>query len=285
MAEKAKKGKPPVTARQRAKKGALVSMVLFGGFYLIFAVALGANGGTATQVLTTLLTGVVVTLVSPLYGIGYVFGLQRTMRWAAAALHYGGHALDAGFIWWICTGSKKGLVRGFLFAFFLLAFAVGIAWIPGLVDGIRQLREEKKAEGAVSPVGNKTPPVRSVKPAETPIEKLTEKPGGSTTAAARTSVMEGISGEFAGAVFDMKAVRQLTIGRNPSQCSVVVPDSGISRVHCVVEYRQDGIYVKDMSTNGTFWQDGRPLPKNMFAKAAPGSAIRLGSSGPEFSFR
>ena len=42
-----------------------------------------------------------------LYGFGYAFGMRWLLGWAAGALHYSGHVLDAGFLWWICTGRKE----------------------------------------------------------------------------------------------------------------------------------------------------------------------------------
>ena len=67
---------------------------------------------------------------------------------AAGALHYSGHVLDAGFLWWICTGRKEGIIRGLIFSMFLISAAVCFAWIPGVIKGIKDVRAEKKNSAA-----------------------------------------------------------------------------------------------------------------------------------------
>ena len=97
--------------------------------------------------------------------------------------------------------------------------------------------------------------------------------------------MDCHGGEFDGASFDMRDIRQLAIGRNPQLCRVILNESGISRIHCMVQYRADGMYVQDMSTNGTYLLNGAKLPKGTFVKVQPGEGIRLGKTGPDFRFR
>ena len=92
-------------------------------------------------------------------------------------------------------------------------------------------------------------------------------------------------GEFNGASFDMKDILQLAIGRNPQLCRVILNQSGISRVHCLIQYRRDGMYVQDLSTNGTYLLNGARLPKGTFVPVKIGDGVRLGQQGPEFRFR
>ena len=92
-------------------------------------------------------------------------------------------------------------------------------------------------------------------------------------------------GEFNGASFDMKDILQLAIGRNPQLCRVILNQRGISRVHCLIQYRRDGMYVQDLSTNGTYLLNGARLPKGTFVPVKIGDGVRLGQQGPEFRFR
>ena len=92
-------------------------------------------------------------------------------------------------------------------------------------------------------------------------------------------------GEFNGASFDMKDILQLAIGRNPQLCRVILNQSGISRVHCLIQYRRDGMYVQDLSTNGTYLLNGARLPKGTFVPVKIGDGVRLGQQGQEFRFR
>ena len=135
--------KQPLSAAKRGKRGAIIGSIIMLPI-LVLNIAAGELGTSPID----LVLGLVITIgAGSCYGFGYAFGWQWLLRWAAGALHYSGHVLDAGFIWWICTGRKGGIIRGLLFATFLLCFAVGIAWMPGVVKGIKQIREEKKNEG------------------------------------------------------------------------------------------------------------------------------------------
>lgn len=289
--------KQPLSAAKRGKRGAIIGSIIMLPI-LVLNIAAGELGTSPID----LVLGLVITIgAGSCYGFGYAFGWQWLLRWAAGALHYSGHVLDAGFIWWICTGRKGGIIRGLLFATFLLCFAVGIAWMPGVVKGIKQIREEKKNEGYT---GNKAvnekksrkerlfarkaediPAAAEKKEAVAPVQTVTKTPETVSTAAVKACYMDCYGGEFDGASFDMRDIRQLAIGRNPQLCRVILNESGISRIHCMVQYRADGMYVQDLSTNGTYLLNGAKLPKGTFVKVQPGDGIRLGKTGPEFRFR
>lgn len=135
--------KQPLSAVKRGKRGAIIGSILIVPILILNIVA-GELGPSPIE----LVLGMVITIgAGTCYGFGYAFGWPWLLRWAAGALHYSGHVLDAGFIWWICTGRKGGIIRGLIFATFLLTFAVTLAWIPGVVKGIKEIRAEKKNEG------------------------------------------------------------------------------------------------------------------------------------------
>ncbi len=289
--------KQPLSAVKRGKRGAIIGGILMVPILVLNIVA----GELGTSPIELVLGLVITTGAGACYGFGYAFGWQWLLRWAAGALHYSGHVLDAGFIWWICTGRKGGIIRGLLFATFLLCFAVGIAWMPGVVKGIKQIREEKKNEGYT---GNRAtnekksrkerifarkaeeiPNAAEKKEAVAPVQAVTKTPETVSAAAVKACYMDCYGGEFDGASFDMRDIRQLAIGRNPQLCRVILNESGISRIHCMVQYRADGMYVQDLSTNGTYLLNGAKLPKGTFVKVQPGDGIRLGKTGSEFRFR
>lgn len=59
-------------------------------------------------------------------------------------------------------------------------------------------------------------------------------------------------GPFVGKFWEVPAAG-LSLGRDPVQCSVVVPDDHVSKVHCVITATAAGLVVEDRnSTNGTF---------------------------------
>ena len=101
-----------------------------------------------------------------------------------------------------------------------------------------------------------------------------QEDGGSLTATA---------GALKGAVFSLSD-QPLTIGRDPSVCNVVLPADtpGVSRRHCTLELRADGVYIIDHgSTSGTFLQSGARLQINTWTKIT--GAFYLGSQAVAFS--
>ena len=283
------KEKQPLTAVQRGKRGALIGMILVE---IIMVLMIFVESSNIIEVIGGIL---IAGFGGALYGFGYAFGMRWLLGWAAGALHYSGHVLDAGFLWWICTGRKEGIIRGLIFSMFLISAAVCFAWIPGVIKGIKDVRAEKKNSAAETTgyavEGKKAGKPWRLKKAEKqqdetarPTQNAAALPTGQEqTAAAR--YVDCYGGEFNGASFDMKDILQLAIGRNPQLCRVILNQSGISRVHCLIQYRRDGMYVQDLSTNGTYLLNGARLPKGTFVPVKIGDGVRLGQQGPEFRFR
>lgn len=310
------KEKQPLTAVQRGKRGAIIGMILLE--IIMFLMILVESSNIIEVIGGILIAG----FGGALYGFGYAFGMRWLLGWAAGALHYSGHVLDAGFLWWICTGRKEGIIRGLIFSTFLISAAVCFAWIPGVVKGIKEVRAEKKnsvtettgyaVEGkkagkpwrlrkaekqhdetalltqnaAVLPGGQEQ--VIPVQPAAAQEKTVSAQPQPMAVvnqAAGTARYVDCYGGEFNGASFDMKDILQLAIGRNPQLCRVILNQSGISRVHCLIQYRKDGMYVQDLSTNGTYLLNGVRLPKGTFVPVKIGDGVRLGQQGPEFRFR
>lgn len=283
------KDKKPLTAVQRGKRGAIIGMILVE---IIMVLMIFVESSNIIEVIGGIL---IAGFGGALYGFGYAFGMRWLLGWAAGALHYSGHVLDAGFLWWICTGRKEGIIRGLIFSMFLISAAVCFAWIPGVVKGIKDVRAEKKNSAAETTgyavEGKKAGKPWRLKKAEKqqdetalPTQNVAALPiGQEQNAAAR--YVDCYGGEFNGASFDMKDILQLAIGRNPQLCRVILNQSGISRVHCLIQYRRDGMYVQDLSTNGTYLLNGARLPKGTFVPVKIGDGVRLGQQGPEFRFR
>ena len=92
----------------------------------------------------------------------------------------------------------------------------------------------------------------------------------------------GLAGPMQGRTFSDP--QRLIIGRDPSQCNVVLPPRtpGVSRKHCILERRPDGVYIMDVgSSAGTFSQNGQRLPVNQWIKVV--GNFYLGSPNVMFS--
>lgn len=94
--------------------------------------------------------------------------------------------------------------------------------------------------------------------------------GGDSAAATLAIVtLTAVSGPLTGAVFPF--YQSVTIGRDPAVCNVIFPPetAGVSRRHCVLECRADGVYLMDLgSSAGTFLQSGQRLPNNQWVRIA-----------------
>ena len=96
--------------------------------------------------------------------------------------------------------------------------------------------------------------------------------------------LTALSGPLAGANFFFQ--RSITLGRDPAVCNVILPADtpGVSRCHCTLEYRADGVYLMDKASSaGTFFQSGRRLPANQWVKVTEN--FYLGSPAVTFSVK
>lgn len=80
------------------------------------------------------------------------------------------------------------------------------------------------------------------------------------------SVLVAQTGPLSGARFPFQ--QTITIGRDPSVCNVILPPetAGVSRRHCLLEPRADGVYLMDVSSTGTFWRSGGRIPANIWVR-------------------
>lgn len=94
----------------------------------------------------------------------------------------------------------------------------------------------------------------------------------------KDGTITGLSGAYAGAVIPVKGGDTVTIGRDPSVCSIVTKGEKVSRKHCTVTFSGDnGMYtVTDYSSNGTFDGAGNQLTRAAATPMAAGSVIVVG---------
>lgn len=102
---------------------------------------------------------------------------------------------------------------------------------------------------------------------------------------AKNGALVGVSGVYAGQVFELSEGSAIIIGRDPSQCELVFPENreNISRHHCDIRYYKDrnAYGIIDYSKNGTF-VNGEKLPSNMERMCGSGSVISLGGQSDSF---
>ena len=93
-----------------------------------------------------------------------------------------------------------------------------------------------------------------------------------------------VKGQYDNNELSLKDHEKVYMGRDVARCQVVFRRGEISGLHCKVEY--DGVknvyMVTDYSTNGTFLNRVRRLPKGEPFECAPGSKISLAFGSEEF---
>ena len=100
--------------------------------------------------------------------------------------------------------------------------------------------------------------------------------------AMNTVSIVGVTGPMQGRNFSDP--QRLVIGREPTQCNVLLPPRtpGVSRRHCILERRADGVYIMDVgSSAGTFLQNGQRLQPNQWVKVT--GNFYLGSPNVTFA--
>lgn len=76
-----------------------------------------------------------------------------------------------------------------------------------------------------------------------------------------------------------KAQLPVKLGRDAAECDIVIDSNVASRIHCVIEVRENQIGLIDKSTNGTFIHIGRNetfLIKSTFYPLIGQGTIKLG---------
>lgn len=99
------------------------------------------------------------------------------------------------------------------------------------------------------------------------------------------AVLHARSGPLAGSYFPLQQ-SSVTIGCDPGQCNIVLPAGtpGVSRRHCTLELRPDGVYLMDHNSSyGTFWESGQRIPANQWVPVPATATFFLGSQAVSFN--
>ena len=96
------------------------------------------------------------------------------------------------------------------------------------------------------------------------------------------AVVTVVSGPLQGAAYNFSS--DITIGRDPAQCSVVLPSNlaGVSRKHCSLRVKDNAVYICDHhSSSGTYLANGQKLTPDQWTPV--NGAFYLGSTQNMFS--
>ncbi len=138
---------------------------------------------------------------------------------------------------------------------------------------------------APAPQTNYTQPPVMPQPAPIPVQAPVDD---NQPTKVQNGAIEGISGDYAGAVIQLKPGEKLIIGRDAASCNLVLSSlkKDISRKHLTVEYDSytDSFKVVDTSSNGTF-VNGQQLVKDQQMQFPAGTVLSLGSGENQFRLK
>jgi hypothetical protein len=85
------------------------------------------------------------------------------------------------------------------------------------------------------------------------------------------ATLRGMGGQFT-----VRAGSEVRVGRDPSQCPILIEEPRISGVHATLKFERGSLLVRDeMSNNGT-WVSGARIPGGAWTPVTPGMALRFG---------
>ncbi|MGF0032101.1 FHA domain-containing protein [Bariatricus sp. SGI.154] len=110
------------------------------------------------------------------------------------------------------------------------------------------------------------------KPENQPVPDTVEEPEG------RSGIIAILEGIYKGETLPMEDMQALVVGRDASQCNLVIEGEKVSRKHCSITYcaRTGGYLLCDYSSNGTYYRNGQRLPKHMNIELTKGTEVYLG---------
>lgn len=168
-------------------------------------------------------------------------------------LKYVAATMTMHFLWNMSTESETA---GEIKSYILCSAAVGISFIL-IKQAINQVMQVVSAYH--SPAQKSTP---NMCPSPHPVES----PPRPAIAKNRIAILQAKSGPLTGSKF--KITKRIVIGRDPRVCNVIFPleTKGVSRRHCVIEVKNNSIYIADLSSTGTYLPDGRKFPHKKWVK-------------------
>jgi FHA domain len=99
-------------------------------------------------------------------------------------------------------------------------------------------------------------------------------PYGYAPAAQATATAATLRG--AGGQFTVRAGSEVRVGRDPSQCPILLEEPRISGVHATLKFERGSLLVRDeMSNNGT-WVSGARITAGAWTPVQPGMPLRFG---------
>ncbi len=124
---------------------------------------------------------------------------------------------------------------------------------------------------APSPPVTFTPAPQAMYPLTGAIQEAIPMPPANPYAAPERAVLTGASGEYV-----LRAGTELAVGRDPSQCGVVLTEPRVSGVHATLKLAEVQLWVRDETSNNGTFVDGARIPPGEWTPVRSGAQLRFG---------
>lgn len=108
----------------------------------IVLAVMASNEGGGAVLLGGLTMGVFLAIVGAIAGFGYAFGLKLGIKWCSKAMGVAGATSIIAILF--SKDRRNGFLLSFMIFILVISFTIGIAYLPGIFMGIRQIKEEAR---------------------------------------------------------------------------------------------------------------------------------------------
>lgn len=95
----------------------------------------------------------------------------------------------------------------------------------------------------------------------------------------------GVRGILTGMHYPIKTGTWMTLGSDPSRCSLLIGGKETSSVHMQIYFDGSQFHVVDYSDAGTYVFRRGYLPREQTIRVRPGTCFRIGNSGDRFMLK
>ena len=102
-----------------------------------------------------------------------------------------------------------------------------------------------------------------------------------------TRVLVGVNGPLKNKRYPLSVGKDLFVGRDTRQCTVLFPDTtrGVSRIHCRIRFDGATAVITDLNSSYGTFVDGKKIPANTSVRLHRGLAVDIGSKENRFTLQ
>lgn len=103
----------------------------------------GAVGLILGTIVGGLLFGLFLAVMGIIVGFGFAFGLKLGVKWCGSAMGVAGATSIFAILF--SKDRRNGFLISFMIFIMVFSFTIGISYLPGIFMGIRQIKQEIRA--------------------------------------------------------------------------------------------------------------------------------------------